>query len=354
MRRLNLALFGLGLGFLVYLVWHLGPAELARQLSPLGWGLGLLILIEGLANLAHTVAWRHCISAAPKRIRLLRLFRMALAGYAINYLTPSASMGGEVSRAALLAPTHQGFEAVRSVLLDKLMTAIAHLLLVLLGSLVLFWRVNLPRQLWLAMGVTTALMTAAMAVFMVLQKNGKLGALCRWLVKHRLAGRLVREAEQRLSKVDQALRQFYREHPWQLARSVSWHLLGHSAALVQAWLFLRLVGQPAPLAVAAAAGFLSLWFDLLTFAVPMNLGTLEASRMVAFKALGCQALLGMAFGLALRLVYLFWACLGLLNYALLARPNHRHGSHSLGITRPPHLRPSQAPAPRPRPANEIA
>ncbi len=323
MKRLNSILFGLGLGFLAYLVWHVGPTELRQEMGALGWGLALLILAEGLANLAHTVGWRHCIAETQKRIPLLHLFRMAMAGYAINYLTPSASLGGEVSRAALLASSHKGVEAVRSVLLDKLMTGIAHLLLVLLGTVLLFWRVSLPVQLWLAMAVITAVMTAAMVVFFVLQKQGKLGSFCRWLVRHRLAGRLAREAEQRLSKVDHTLRQFYREKPGHLVLSVVWHLIGHSAALVQAWLFLRLAGQPASLITAAAAGFLSLWFDLLTFAIPMNAGTLEGSRILAFKALGCQALMGMTFGVATRIVQLFWACTGMLCYALLVR--HKKG-----------------------------
>ena len=67
-----------------------------------------------------------------------------------------------------------------------------------------------------------------------------------------------------------------------------------------------------------AAGLLSLWFDLLTFAIPMNLGTLEGSRILVFKALGCEGLLGMAFGVAVRIAQVFWACFGLANYIWLA------------------------------------
>ena len=36
----------------------------------------------------------------------------------------------------------------------------------------------------------------------------------------------------------------------------------------------------------AAIWVLGMWFDMLTFAVPLNLGTLEGSRVVAFKAIG--------------------------------------------------------------------
>lgn len=318
MKRLNTILLGLGLVFLACLVWKTGPGELWRQISALGWGIVLLVLAEGLGNLAHTLGWRCCIARRQRRVGLPRLFGMAMAGYAINYLTPSASVGGEVSRAALLASSHRGLEGVKSVLLDKLMTGIAHLVLVLLGVLLLFWRVNLPVELWIAMAAITGLLACAMAVFVLVQKHGKLGSLCRWLVQHRLAGRSVQQATQRLSEVDAALKQFYREHPRRLMLSVGWHLLGHATVILQVWLFLVLLHQPARLATIAAAGCLSLWFDLLTFAVPMNLGTLEGSRILVFKALGCQALLGMAFGVSVRMAQLFWACFGLLSYARLA------------------------------------
>ncbi len=316
MKKVNNVLLVLGLGFLLYLVWKVGPAELWHQFRALGWGVIPMILCEGLANLAHTIGWRHCLNQSCS-VPLLRLFRMAMAGFAINYLTPSASLGGEVSRATLLASTQRGTQAVSSVLLDKLMTAVAHLALVVLGSVFLLWRVKLPTELWVAMIVITILLTGGITAFLLLQKYGKVGGVFRWLVAHKLGGRFLESATHRLSEVDETLKHFYRERPWGLVLSVWWHLAGHAAALAHAWLFLTLLHQPASLATVAAAGFLSLWFDLLTFAVPLNLGTLEGSRIVVFKSLGCPALLGMADGVAVRVAQVFWACYGLVSYALM-------------------------------------
>jgi uncharacterized protein (TIRG00374 family) len=255
---------------------------------------------------------------------------MGMAGYAVNYLTPTASLGGEVSRATLLASTYKGPEATSSILLDKLMAGVAHLLLVVLGALFLLFQVSLSFELWLAMAVTTVLLGGGMAVFIFLQKHGKLGDLCRWLMEHKLGNRVLKPAVQHLSEVDEVLKQSYRDHPRKLMLSVGWHMLGHSAAILQAWLFLYLLHQPAPLTTVAAAGFLSLWFDLLTFAVPMNLGTLEGSRIVVFKALGCPALLGIAFGVTVRIAQVFWACFGLVSYAAMLAPERRRVSAQRG------------------------
>lgn len=310
----RILLFG-GLGFLAYLVWETGPGELWRQLAALGWGLVPLLASEGLGLLAHTIGWRYCTDGSARSVSLPRLFRMALAGFAINYLTPTASVGGEISRASLLASVQPAPAAVTSVLADKLMSAFAHLALAAVGAILLFWGFKLPGELLLAMVLSTALLIGGMLGFLLLQKYGKLAVIFCWLARNRLGGRWLQSAAARMSEVDQTLKEFYRKHPWSLVRSFGWHMLGHSMVILQAWLFLRILKQPAALPIVAAAGFLSLWFDLLTFAIPLNLGSLEGSRIIIFRALGCPALLGMAFGIAVRLAQGFWACIGLLCYA---------------------------------------
>ena len=85
---------------------------------------------------------------------------------------------------------------------------------------------------------------------------------------------------------------------------------------MQTWYFFSLLNR-ASWIIAAATWFLGMWFDLLTFAMPLGLGTLEGSRIVALRAVGYNALLGMTYGVALRLAQLFWAMAGLANYALL-------------------------------------
>jgi hypothetical protein len=159
--------------------------------------------------------------------------------------------------------------------------------------------------------------------FFLLQKYGKLGGLLRWL-----AGRWPRNAKlqslaARFTQVDDALRSFHREHPGNLLRAVCWHLVGFSVGILQTRLFLHLLNLQTSWSIAAGVWFLSMWFDLLTFAVPLNLGTLEGSRIVVFKAFGYSTLPGMTFGLALRLAQMFWSLVGLVIYGwLTARENN--------------------------------
>jgi hypothetical protein len=72
------------------------------------------------------------------------------------------------------------------------------------------------------------------------------------------------------------------------------------------------------LIVAAGLWFLGTWFSLLTFALPIDLGVMEATRVLTFVIFGLQSSLGLAYGVTLRLEQLFWAGVGLLMYAMLA------------------------------------
>jgi len=212
------------------------------------------------------------------------------------------------------------------VLLGKVFFAIGHLLFVLIGSMVIFWRVQLPAALLVAMVVSSVLISAGILAFLLLQKFGKLGALVRWLSGIKPDSHPLQTAARRITEVDEVLKAFYREHPRDLALAVCWHLLGNAVGILQAWTFFRMVDQPVSIATATAAFVLGMWFDLITFAVPLNVGALEASRIVALKSLGGTSVVGMTYGIALRLAQLFCAAFGLVSHAMLTSQNQQRGS----------------------------
>jgi hypothetical protein len=322
-KKLNLVLLLLGGAFLVYLVWSTGVAELWRQLSMLGWGLLPFLLCEGASEMLHTLGWRHCLSGPYRSLSSSLLFRIRLAGYAINYLTPTASLGGELTKAALLSSNHRGPGAVSGVLIEKVCLGLAHVLFVAFGSLFVMWSVRLPRPLWMAMGLSAALVASGVVTFLFLQRRGKIGGLIRWLAARKTGNHALKKAAASITGVDEAMREFYHERPLDMWLAVGWHLLGHLPGIIQTWCFFYWLGQGTSLRVAAGVCFLGAWFDLLAFAVPLNAGSLEGGRIVAVKAFGYTTLLGMTYGVAIRLTQIFWAGIGLVIYGVdMARTSH--------------------------------
>lgn len=304
---------------------RLGWSNVWASLARLGWGLVPLVAIEGLTEIFHTAGWRHCLSGPIRQDSRLRLFWMRLAGYAINYFTPTAALGGEVARANLIASPGRGPEAASAVLIDKGLMAFSHLLLVLAGACFLLWRVALPPTLEIAMLATGALMTAGILIFLLLQQQGRLGSALRWIASKRPPGSRLHPLAAHTGAMDASFRAFYRERRADLSLSLLWHLAGYASALLQTWWFFVLLGQHPGLGLLLAAWTIGLWFDLLVFLVPMSLGTLEASRIATFSAIGYQAVEGMTFGMVMRLGQLAWAILGLFAYAALTWKSPRNG-----------------------------
>lgn len=314
MKRFHTLSILAGVLLLAFLIWEIGPSQLMRELSLLGWGLAPLILIEGVADLFRTFGWRYCLSGPHRSLPFFHLFRIRMAGISINYLTPTAGLGGDVTKGTLLSLNHRGPEAASGVIIGKLSEALAQLLFVAVGSAAVLRGINLSFGVWAAMLAGTVLLGGGMIGFLAVQKYGKLGSVVRWLVVHRVGGQILEKAARHITEVDDQLKLFYRERPMDLPISMFWHIVGMACGIVQAWYFLFLLTDHPSLIMAGAIWFLGSWFDLLSFALP-NVGFLEATRVVAFKALGFQSALGLAYGVTLRLEQIFWAGVGLLIYA---------------------------------------
>ena len=327
MKRFNIVLLALGCALLAALIWTVGPTELWQELGSLGWGLIPFAFCEGVAEMIHTLGWRHCLSGNLRSISWFSLFRIRMAGYAINYLTPTASLGGEVTKTTLLASRSQVSQAASGVLIGKVCFGLAHLIFVVLGIPVVMTTIHLPTPVWISLLLSAMLVAGGIVVFLLLQKHGKLGAPTRWLVAKGIGGRTVEKIATNFTAVDEELRAFYRDRPMDMCLAMCWHLAGYSVGIAQTWFFLYLLHPPAPLAVAATVWFIGMWFDLLTFAIPLNAGSLEGTRILALKLIGWGAPLGLAYGVALRLAQILWATVGLVFYGeLTTRKNAAAGA----------------------------
>lgn len=316
MKKLHALLLLLGSAFLGCLIWKIGARELLSGLVSLGWGLAIFIGFEFAAEGLHTIGWSHCLDKPYRDLPWFQRFRVRMAGNAINYLTPTGALGGEAAKAALLASNHRATGAVSGVLIGRVATGLSHALFVAIGSVVVVWGANLPRPVWAAMFSSGGLVIAGIVGFLFLQKHGQLGAVVRWLAARRFGGKGLQKLARDISSVDDALKIFYRERPGDFVLAVGWQMFGYSTGLLQTWWFFHLLDDSVSAREIATVWVLGMWFDMLTFAVPLNIGTLEGSRIIAFRAIGFGAATGLTYGIALRLAQLAVACFGLASYGL--------------------------------------
>ena len=89
---------GLAAGIAIF-IWVLRGADLPvvwAQISNLHWRFGIILLFYIVIFGLDTLGWRYALLPhAQRRIPWIRLFRTRLAGEAVNYVTPTAWVGGE-------------------------------------------------------------------------------------------------------------------------------------------------------------------------------------------------------------------------------------------------------------------
>jgi len=316
MKKFHVISILLGVVLLIFLIWKIGIDALWQDICLFGWGVVFFILMKGIVEIFYTLGWRYCLSPPHRSFSFFRLLGIHLAGNSINYVTPTVEIGGEVIKGTLLSLTHRGPEAATGVIIGKLSYALSQLLFVVLGSILIIWKIDLTAAGSAAMFMGSALIGAGIVGFLIVQKHGKLGVVVRWLVAHKVGGETLRKTAHHITQVDSALKLFYKDRPADLPISMFWHMVGMACSIMKTWYFLALLVDGS-LFSAAGIWFLGTWFDILTFAIPLGIGIQEGSRVIAFKALGFSLTLGLTYGILLRLEQIFWAGIGLSIYAIL-------------------------------------
>src|ERR1700687_5564766 len=122
-----------GLVLLGFLIYQLGAGAVVANLRLVGWGVVPIVLQETGAITAHNLGWASAFPSPRPRIRFADLLAARLAGDAVNYVTPTATLGGEFVRTRFLRGQAAGTSLVASVAVAKLSQTIAQIVFVIGG-----------------------------------------------------------------------------------------------------------------------------------------------------------------------------------------------------------------------------
>jgi hypothetical protein len=323
-RILHALAFGLGTALFVALVAHVGPAQLWREASVLGWGVVAIIAIEGVADLLHTCAWQRCFALAY-RPGVLALWWPHLAGAAFSFVTPTATLGGEVVRGTLVPRGVPGTEATASLAINKLAATLADVVLCLAGVAMLLAIVPLSAAVRVGVLAGVSLFVAGVGGFLIAQRRGRLAALVgeRRVLARLLGPERAARFGELAAEVDGRIASFHAERPAALSAAVALHVGACSLGAVQLWLFLHLLHASSDLRTIALVFLVARVIDVASFLIPGRLGAQEGARMVAMRLAGLDPSLGLLFSLVLRLEQLTWAAAGFAAYAALVAARGR-------------------------------
>lgn len=307
-----------GVVLFLVLVYELGVGEVWSNLRLIGWGFVLVLGQEGVSYCLNTLGWRYAFPPPRPPIPFRSLVAARLGGEAINNLTPTATIGGEVVRARMLEGRCDQHTAWASVAVAKLSQTAAQMLFVFVGLIVLVRDIPLPdgfrRGLFIGLGA----ITTGLLVGIAMQQRGLFGAATR--LAARLGIRIPPHLHAPIARLDEEIARLY-QAPWSFAASVAGFFGGWCMGAVEVYIIMRCLQLEPTWGTAFTVEVLSVAIDALFFFVPAKAGVQEGGKALIFSLLGLDPAKGLVLGIVRRLRELTWSSIGLI---VLARYQARH------------------------------
>lgn len=313
-----------GVALFAWVMAQVGPEHLWAEARTLGWGIALIIAVEGVGDLLHCCAWRLCFWPRYRRTPL-QLWGPHLAGNAINFVTPTATLGGDVVRATLLPAHVPATEVAASLTINRLTETISDMSVTIAGVVMVLLLLPLPLTAQLGIAGAAAALSAGIIGFLLAQRSGRLAS---WLGRHPLVARLMGSdrggrVARGAAAFDRRLADYHAENASAVAASVALHVCALLTGALQIFIFLHLVDMPADLRTVATIFTVAKAVDMAAFFIPARLGAQEGGRVLAMQLVGIEASFGLLFSLVLRLEQLVWTAIGLAAYAALVASRGR-------------------------------
>ena len=300
-----------GLVLLAFLIRELGASTVLANLRLVGWGIVPIILQETVSYSANTLGWRAAFPEPRPTIRLTQLLQARMAGDAVNYVTPTATLGGEFVRTRFLRGLAPNTSIVASVAVAKLAQTVGQIAFVIIGLAVVLDDTPMPESIRFGLLAGLAGFSALVVGLIFVQRRGMFAPLLRLFERLGLPARAP-EVMRRLQRLDDEIMRIHANANGAFVFSSASFFVGWCMGVVEIYLILWFLGVPVSVHRALTVEVLSVAIDGMLFFVPAKAGTQEGGKVLIFTLLGLDPAKGLALGIVRRIRELTWASVGLL------------------------------------------
>jgi glycosyltransferase 2 family protein len=260
------------------------------------------------------LGWWVTIANQPHNLRFAELFAARIAGEAVDYVTPTAQLGGQPVMASMVRRKLRMAAGLATVMIASLAEAIGQIGFVAGALLIAIPMEQQVASLFWAVIGGLALALALIAGFFFVQMKQPFSHLLD------AASGIVpmfRDAQVKESaaEADTILKDFYANHRMRMVASCACYLFAWSMGPVEIFILLRLLHQPAPLMVLLVVEAVGQLIERATFLIPAKLVSQEGGKALIFAVLGYPAGVGFVVGLLRRIKELVWVLFGLISLA---------------------------------------
>jgi putative membrane protein len=315
--KLQLTAYSLGLvgaALFTALLVRQGVMSVGGAVTTAGWGIAAVAAFHLVPIFLDALAWGVLLPRAG-RPPWKSLFWMRWIGESISNLVPSATVGGDIVRARLVAI--QGVPlstAAASIIVDITLGIVTQIVFTLLGLILLIdvtGRTNFVRPTLFG----TLIGLVAVAGFYFAQRKGMfrfVGTILTRLVNSPEWSSLVEGGE----TLDQTVRALYGRRRGVLA-CCAWTIVSLVASSGEIWIALHALGLPATFVKAIILQSMAMTIRSVAFPVPGALGVQEGGYLVVGNLLGIPGEAAFAISLITRVRDLTLGVPGLVTWQLI-------------------------------------
>lgn len=307
----------LGIFTLGYMVYKLGLTEIINDIEKTGFWFFPIIGSWLLIYILNALAFRQIIQdpALPHSdLSFVKVLRLTVTGYAINYITPFVALGGEPYRIMELKKTLGIHKATSSVLLYGMMHIFSHIIFWLLSIFLILAVIPLDKTLLVACVIAFFLGLAITFWFLRIYKKGFTVSTFKMLQKVPFikgkATAFLREKSDSLHEVDDQIRILYAERKSRFLKSLAYEILARIVTCAEIYFTAIAVGLNMSIMEALIISSASSLFANIIFFFPMQLGVREGGLALALRSVGLPAEAGIFIGIIMRIREIVWITLG--------------------------------------------
>jgi uncharacterized membrane protein YbhN (UPF0104 family) len=313
MRRVETYFILIAIAFYAWFLTHYGPGQVIGYVRMAGWGLALTISLETLSRIANTLGWRVTIEHYPPKLRFVELFAARIGGEAVDYVTPSAQLGGQFVMALDVREKLRMPLGLATVIVASLAEAIGQIAFISIALVTSLRLVPVAASLYWSIVGGFALAVGLAGGFFFVQMKRPFSHLWRAATRFDIARIHTDEIRGSADEADAALLDFYARHRGRLIASCLCYAAAWSFGPLEIYILLRLLHQPASLQIVLLVEAVGLLIERATFLIPAKLVSQEGGKALILGMLGYPPGIGFAVGFLRRIKEMVWVLFGLLS-----------------------------------------
>jgi uncharacterized protein (TIRG00374 family) len=319
MKKLRIIFLPVGGAIFAFLVYQFGIDVIVDNIARTGWGILLVFSTYLVVYFLNAVTWWIILDKDTEHLSFPHVFSVIVTGFAINYVTPVVSLGGEPYKAYTLAKKIPTRESASSVILYTMLHMLSHLFIWLTAIVLAVLYVPLT-LLYTTLLVVISTIVVLLTLFLFSKhREGIFEKLLRRLEKFRFLWKLtakIKTKEETLLHIDANIVRFYGERKSRFYSALALEYLSRVAAAFEIYLIFRLINVDISYLDAFYIFAASSLVTNVIFFVPFELGVKEGGLIFILQQLALSPALSIYIGIMSRIREFFWILIGLLFMAI--------------------------------------